>query len=159
MTVDFAQAFRDGCRDEQTEFAARTEVEEVIERFCHDLEKATGALAIGRVDVEMVLSQARECSVPVSTPGAPYRDGGGWTRLLMHRAGGKVTLSNGVDLLAYKRADGGCPVTLRFPIGSTVECETAEALESALASMLRDTHINARIRKTARDFAGAQARR
>jgi len=157
--IDFAQAFRDGCRDELTEFAPHTDVEEIIERFCSDLEKATGVLAIGRVGIETIMGQARECSVPMTQPGAPYRDAGGWTRLLMHRAGGKTTLSNGVDLLAYRRADSGFPVTLRFPIGSTVECETAEALEGALASMLRDTHLNARICKTARDFSGAQARR
>jgi hypothetical protein len=156
--IDFAQAFRDGCRDEPTEFAPRTEVEEIVERFCSDLERATGVLAIGRVGVETFMGQSRECSVPVSQ-GAPYRDNGGWTRLLMHRAGGKTTLSNGVDLLAYRRADSGFPVTLRFPIGSTAECETAEALEGALAAMLRDTHSNARIRKTVKDFSGAQARR
>lgn len=154
--IDFAQAFRDGCRDEPTEFASHTSVEDVIERFCSELETATGVLAMGRMGVEMILGQVRECSVPIASKGTPHRDGGGWVRVLMHRAGGKFSLTSGVDLVAYKRADAGFPVTLRFPIGSTVECMTMEALEEALAAMLRDAHLNARIRKTVKDFAGAR---
>jgi hypothetical protein len=158
VSVDFAQAFRDGCRSEPTEFISHTEVEDVIERFCSELEGATGVLAMGRIGVEMILGQARECSVPIASKGPPHRDGGGWVRVLMHRSGGKISPTSGVDLVAYKRADDGFPVTIRFPIGSTVECKTAEALEAALAAMLRDVHLNARIRKTVRDFSGKASR-
>jgi hypothetical protein len=133
VPVDFAQAFRDGSNEAPSVQVARTEVEDILARFCHELETAAPVLTVSRGN-----------------------DDGAWIRLLMSRPGGRLSPSNGADLLAYRRADQGYPVALRWVDGRVRECVDSASLEAELGNMLRDPHCNARIRNAIRDFGGSR---
>lgn len=160
MTVDFIQAYRDGCRDAPATFQAVTEVEQTIARFCADLERATvnpsQVMMVGRVAMGGFGGHMHEEVEPLASSNPPHRDGGGWTRLVMCRVGGRASPSNGVELVAYRRADSGYPVEIRWIDGQMQTCINGSALEAALGNMLRDPHCNARIRKAVADFTSAR---
>lgn len=160
MTVDFLQAYRDGAKDAPATFIAQTEVERIIARFCSDLERATSnpeqVLSIGRIAIGGYGDRAHEEVESLASQNPPHRDGGGWTRLVMCRVGGRASAANGVELVAYRRSDAGYPVDVRWIDGHTETCGDSGELEAALGNMLRNPLCNARIRKAASDFSGAR---
>lgn len=165
MSIDFSQAYLDGCREAPQTTIAHTDVEETIAMFCKELEGVTSTklgeqnvqvMSIGRIGVEGIGTRyQRETVEPIDRP----LEGGdllAWQRLVMCRVGGRASPSNGVDLLSFKRSELGFPVTVQWADGRRFEHFDKQSLAANLASMLRDPHCNARIRKAVSDFTGGK---
>lgn len=157
MTVDFAQAFRDGCREAPIAIAQRTEVEEIVRSMCteatkeaarvYQLPDARGAaLAI----VMFTHDEERELFAPTCTipegQARVYLMHGEWQRVK------DTPAKHGVELLSFRRGPSGYPARVTSFSGVDQLCANKQQLEAALANILRDPRTGALIRRVARDF-------
>lgn len=157
MTVDFAQAFRDGCRDAPIAVAQRTDVEETVRAMCVDATKAAANIyqlpdSRGPALVFAMLTHAEEkelfaptCTIPEGQARV-YLMHGEWERV------NDVPAKHGVELLSFRRGTSGYPAQVTSFNGVSHNCANKIQLEAALGNILRDSITGAKIRKAARDF-------
>jgi len=157
MTVDYAQAFRDGCIDSPVAIADRTDVEVVLGEMCDAVTKEAAKVyqlpegrgpAMALVIVTYAEEKAR------SGPANPLQEGQARV-YMMHGEWEKERddpLRNGVELLSVQRTAVGYPVNVTAFDGSVWPARSRSQLEAALGNILRSPNAAARIRKSARDF-------
>jgi len=157
MTVDFAQAFRDGCREAPIAVADRTDVELTVRAMCAEATKAAATVyqlpdARGAALSFAVFTHAEErelfaptCSIPEGQARV-YLMHGEWERVK------DIPAKHGVELLSFRRGPSGYPAQVTSFNGVAILCANKQQLEAALANILRDPRTGALIRKVARDF-------
>ena len=157
MTVDFAQAFRDGCREAPIAVANRTDVEDAVRSMCVEATKESAriyqlpdgrgpalAFAMFTHDEEREMF-APTCSIPEGQARV-YLMHGEWETV------NDVPAKHGIELLTFRRGPLGYPAQVTSFNGASQLCTNRVQLEAALANILRDPMTGARIRKVARDF-------
>lgn len=157
MTVDFAQAFRDGCRDAPIAVADRTDVEDAVRAMCAEATKAAASVyqlpdARGAALAFVMFAHSEERSLFAPTCNIPegqarvYLMHGEWERVK------DIPAKHGIELLSFRRGPSGYPARVTSFNGTDQLCANKQQLEAALANILRDPRTGALIRKAARDF-------
>lgn len=157
MTADFAQAFREGCREAPLAIAARTDVEDAVRAMCIDATREAariyqlpdsrgGALAFVMFTYEDERERfAPTCSIPEGQARV-YLMHGEWERM------NDIPANHGVELFSVRRGPSGYPARVMTFAGHDQLCVDRGQLDAALANILRDPSTGSRIRKVARDF-------
>lgn len=155
--IDFAQAFRDGCREAPLAVADRTDVEDAVRAMCVEASKEAARVyqlpdARGAALAFVMFTHSEERALFAPTCNIPegqarvYLMHGEWERVK------DIPAKHGVELLSFRRGPSGYPARVTSFNGVDQLCANRGQLDAALANILRDPSTGARIRKVARDF-------